>query len=76
MSGEFRPFIDAKSGKRRIDKELSMLLKTNSSRAVEIQTVWQHDPDVLKWCETHTEHWQRLVRELGYNKPREYVGRR
>ena len=63
----FRPFIDEKSGRRRFDKELAMLLKTKSPRAKSIQFAWQCDPDVIKWCETHKEHWERLVREYGYN---------
>ena len=66
-NGTFRPFLDEKTGRRRFDKELAMLLKTKSSRAKSIQFAWQCDPDVIKWCETHKEHWERLVREYGYN---------
>lgn len=67
MSVDFKPIIDER-GKRRFDKELVVLLRTSSSRYKALQQLWQHDPDVLKWCETHQEHWARLVKEHGYNR--------
>jgi len=71
MSGnvtlDFKPVIDAK-GKRRFDKELTVLLRTRSHRFKDLQIAWQSDPDVVQWCDTHCEHWERLVKQYGYNR--------
>jgi hypothetical protein len=63
----FKPVVDEK-GRRRFDKELTLLLRTRSSRFVPLQIAWQNDPDVVNWCATHQEHWERLVKQFGYNK--------
>lgn len=63
----FKPIIDETNGRRRFDKELSLLLKTRSENFIKLQIAWQNDPDVIQWCLTHQEHWERLVKEHGYN---------
>lgn len=63
----FEPVLDEK-GRRRFDKELALLLRTRSARFIKLQIAWQNDADVIQWCETHKEHWERLVYQYGYNK--------
>lgn len=64
---EFRPIID-NNGKRRFDRELTVLLRTRSTKYKELQMLWQCDPDVIQWCDTHVEHWTRLIKQFGYNR--------
>lgn len=62
--------------KRRFDNELIGLLKMRGPKARSAQIDWQHDPDVIAWCITHQEHWQRLVTTFGNNFVKSLVSER